>query len=107
MPIKKPQVIYNIFNESAWEQQEKVKTDHFPTAEINFVASIWGKNSNDIMRSDKIPTWNYQKDYLKYEFATTLTNDKPYTKCIFCPQITAYGIVGLLQWTRHLESKPA
>lgn len=31
------------------------------------------------MKSDKIPKRNYEKDYLNYEFASTVTNDKPHT----------------------------
>lgn len=53
-------------------------------------ATLWGKNKDDLIGSDKKSPkklQNYQEDYLKYRFTSAIIKDEPHTKCILCLEI--------------------
>lgn len=93
IPAKKPRIEDNTNNASTSEQQENGRADSSPTPSTSSSsATLRGKNNDDLIRSDKKSAKkirNYQEDYLKYGFTSTIFNDEPRPKCILCLEILA------------------
>ncbi|CAM4646942.1 unnamed protein product [Lepidochelys kempii] len=109
IPAKKPRIEDNTNNASTSEQQENGRANSSPTPSMSSSSpTLRGKNNDDLIRSDKKSAKkirNYQEDYLKYGFTSTIINDEPHPKCILCLEILSNDSMKPSRLARHLKTK--
>lgn len=98
---KKLQIEDNINNVSASDQKEKGRVD---TSISSSSSTLQSKNNDGLIRFDKVAkkVWNYQEEYLKYEFASLIVYDEP--QCLLCLEILLNDSMKPSQLARHIKN---